>query len=100
MTFHFHIFCELLIFLCICIGRDRSKFLNLCPIPIALYCNKNMFKSNIRLPYEATEWSLYTTTATTTRRHILCQNSHFPSSAGKPREVAIEISSQAYDDVF
>ena len=28
------------------IGRGRSKLLNLCPIPIALCCNKNMFKSN------------------------------------------------------
>ena len=26
--------------------RGRSKFLNLCPIPIALCCNENMFKSN------------------------------------------------------
>ena len=40
----------LLIFLCLyCIGKGRSKCLNLCPIPIALYCNKicsNQFKSD------------------------------------------------------
>ena len=27
------------------LGRGRSKLSNLCPIPIALCCNKNMFKS-------------------------------------------------------
>ena len=40
MAFHFHIFC-VLIYLCI----NHMYRENLCPIPIALCCNKNMFKS-------------------------------------------------------
>ena len=29
----------------ICTGRGQSTFFNLCPIPIAFCCNKNMFKT-------------------------------------------------------
>ena len=50
----------------ICIGRGRSKVVNFCPIPIALYCNKNMFKSK------------YQTSDNCSNCECLCNSSEIP----------------------